>query len=262
METVRQKLRGKLRPVHDFEGIQITCESTECVFEFTVYKYRGEGAYPPPPPPDEIRRMAAEEERRILQGTEEVDFPQAPGELDPQGHFGYPPGVPPGSGPHMLPYNQPQKQGSIALVFPIDMFPELSVTNIEQFLAGSSNIQISARGPDTPVRFVLKNYSGPTHTLGHVPTPRANQLRRPFSLPADSRIPFAENQDDNRRTSLRQSLARRAASAEDFFPPNQRRIGAEVRHQQLPSSTASPIVNGHTVQTSTMHQPDNDSSLV
>ena len=44
-------------------------------------------------------------------------------------------------------------------------------------------------------------------------------------------------------------------------PSNQRRTGAEV-HQQLPNSTVPPNVNGHTVQASTTHQPDNESSLV
>ena len=137
--------------VNRFKGIRVKCSKTDCIFEFAVYQFKGK--YPAPP-------VSPNERQHTLDANSPPGNPPPPAGCPPTGPL--PPGIiPPGLPPFgPLPFGAPdaQKQGSIALVFPVDMLPQLSATDIEQFLSGNSNIQLSAKsGSDPPIRFVFRS---------------------------------------------------------------------------------------------------------
>ena len=139
--------------VGDFEGIKITCGKSECIFEFVMYKFIGEYPSPPMPPRERQKRLSELEQQRPVECGRKVP----PSNVKP----------PPLSS-RVLPHSsvksqpvsvlprEPSNAGSIALVLPANMFPQLDAKDLEQFFAGNATIQLSARGQESPIKVILK----------------------------------------------------------------------------------------------------------
>ena len=154
-EDVQQELReiDTYTRVGDFEGIKITCGKSECIFEFVMYKFIGEYPSPPIPPRERQKRLSELEEQRPVECGHKVH----PSNVKP----------PPLSGrvlshssvksqPVSTLPREPSNAGSIALVLPANMFPQLDAKDLEQFFAGNATIQRSARGQESPIKVILK----------------------------------------------------------------------------------------------------------
>lgn len=154
-KEVLKKLRADIPTELMHEGIKITCGHSECVFEFVVYKFIGK--YPEHIPPHEIQQHLAELERdpsvvvRRQPPPNAIPVPPLPGVVPPPLSVMPPPlgMMPPHSG-------EPPNMGSIALILPASVFPQLDASDIEQFFAGNATIQLSARNQESPIRLVLK----------------------------------------------------------------------------------------------------------
>ena len=280
------KLKDKYALVKHFKGIRVTCNKTDCIFEFAVYKFKGK--YPSPPvPPHEQQRMLDEQQQSLQEGQINAPgipppgFPPAAYPIlgpFPHGAPPFPPGLPPFGPPLFGPF-EPQKQGSIALVFPVDMLPQLSTTDIEQFLSGTSNIQLSAKpGSGVPIRFVFRgsekeDRSSRSETRPDRPPPattpnndaleldengRAQRQPQPVSGGDPARAPEirpvqpppvppnndALEQDENRRA---QQQPQPTSGSDPAGVPNGRqlRVKAEV-HPEAQSEPPTVVVhNGH-----------------
>lgn len=78
---MEEKLKEKIAFVRHIKGIRVKCNKTDCVFKFSVYKFKGK--YPPPPvPPHERQRMLDEQQQSVQEGR--INPPGIP-----------PPGFPP-----------------------------------------------------------------------------------------------------------------------------------------------------------------------
>ena len=155
MAKLRDELEPRLRNVGTYEGITVTCNKTECIFEFVVYVFQGH--YPEQPCPEAHRQHVLAQGGHQPNGFPEGDVP-----------FPYPPPFPMAG----------DRAGSIAIVLPINMFPQqlLGAADIEQFLAGDSALQLSAHGSGPPLRFVLTSHQ---NNAEDVPGGRPNSsLRR------------------------------------------------------------------------------------
>ena len=154
-KDVQQELRelDTYTRVGDFEGIKITCGKSECIFEFVMYKFIGEYPSPPMPPRERRKRLSELEQQRPVECGRKVP----PSNVKP----------PPLSS-RVLPHSsvksqpvsvlprEPSNAGSIALVLPANMFPQLDAKDLEQFFAGNATIQLSARGQESPIKVILK----------------------------------------------------------------------------------------------------------
>ena len=247
VQRALQKEKVKICPVGDREGIQVKCGSVECIFEFEVYRFKGEYT-----PPDNIP-------------------PWSPG---------FPPPRPPMPG--MAPGGL-TKPGSIALILPADMFPQLDASVIEQFFAGQSAIELSAQGSNAPIRFILKDcplneLGGPSVPHPRVPTMPFPPYRPPVHMPpnhpaaqgftsAATVRPHDAMPKDNQMWAALNREQRENRPAPD--PANRgaaRRIevAAEVydRGHSIPSSTSAPqneySQSAHTVD---QHE-DNDGTFI
>ena len=198
--------------VGDSEGIEITCGQSECVFEFVVYEFIGE--YPEPPPhPCEIQQGLAELE---LPSVGQNVRRQPPPNAVPVPPLPAPVGtLPPPSG--MLPPHsgEPPNVGSIALILPANMFPELDVSDIEKFFAGNAAIQLSARNQESPIRLVLKD--GRETNSPAINTP-GRPLLRHVSVPEPGHGPIIQNVSTfrNNRKQERLNESRRENERQKF----------------------------------------------
>ena len=154
-EDVQQELRkiDTYTHVGDFEGIKITCGKSECIFEFVMYRFIGEYPSPPMPPREREKRLSELEQQRPVECSRKVP----PSNLKPPPLSGR---VPPHSSVKSQPVSilprEPPNAGSIALVLPANMFPQLDAKDLEQFFAGNATIQLSARGQESPIKVILK----------------------------------------------------------------------------------------------------------
>lgn len=155
-EDVQEELRkiDTYTRVGDFEGIKITCGKSECIFEFVMYKFIGEYPSPPIPPHERQKRLSELEKQRPVECIRKLP----PSNAKPPPLSGI---VPPHSSMKSPPVNitpprEPSNAGSIALVLPANMFPQLDAKDLEQFFAGNATIQLSARGQESPIKVILK----------------------------------------------------------------------------------------------------------
>lgn len=156
---LREDVQKELREIHaytrvgDFEGIKITCGKSECIFEFVMYKFIGEYPLPPIPPRERQKRLSELEKQRPVECGRKLP----PSNAKPPPLSGI---VPPHSSmkspPVNIPPREPSNAGSIALVLPANMFPQLDAKDLEQFFAGNATIQLSARGQESPIKVILK----------------------------------------------------------------------------------------------------------
>lgn len=163
---VAHKLEGariEMKHVNGSNGIKVICGKTECIFEFSVYKFKSEYPDFPIPPREQQERVLAQMRQQQGPGGGPLGPPGGlphgmPPPPFPIGHPGGPfRSMPVGAMPPPFSMGPPgQATGSIALILPAGMLPQLSATNIEQFLAGQSAIQLSARGPGSPIKFIVQ----------------------------------------------------------------------------------------------------------
>ena len=120
-ETVYSMHKDREGKKKEYKGIKVTCNKTECIFEFTLYRFIGTFRALPNEPPG--------------------------GGLIPPGGFQ---GGERGS----------SQAGNIALIIPSQMLPELAQNDIQRFLDGEGAIQLHARSPGNPLQFVFPTATG------------------------------------------------------------------------------------------------------
>jgi len=152
--------------------------------------------------------------------------------------------------------------GSIALILPASVFPQLDASDIEQFFAGNATIQLSARNQESPIRLVLKGgcpEDGHREAKSPASSVPSRSFQRHISEPAPG--PIAQNLSTfkNNRKQERLNESRRESEWRKFTntEANQQatlKVAAEVIDGQSTvayrtSNGATPIHNGTPSQT-------------
>lgn len=263
-EEVLEKLRADIPTELMHEGIKITCGHSQCVFEFVVYKFIGK--YPEHIPPHEIQQHLAELEQEHPSVVVHRQPPPNTIPVPPPLSVMPPPlgTMPPHSG-------EPPNMGSIALILPASVFPQLDASDIEKFFAGNATIQLSARNQESPIRLVLKggcSEDGHREAQSPVSSIPSRSFQRRISEPAPG--PIAQNlstyKNNRKQERLNESRRESEQRVQQKFTNTEAtkramlEVAAEVIDGQSTvacqtSNGATPIRNGTSPHTSSRTVP-------